>query len=287
MVVGVNRDHYYLDLQRGNNSPLEVLQMNGLRFCLALFVLWALSAVPAFGQLITNVVETGGDNEATDTITAKWTGQTWDRTIANEPTTGAVGTSFTMGTFGHLAPTFVDRNHRYSDHTVQATAVPPDFTIPAYLVGGEYIMSGNDNRDNASYNLAVTVSAPVTAYMLIDNRLGDPNKANDTPPIFGPTRMQWMLDQGWVATNNGLNRFGNTAVPDEVPLDEGGDNTIQQWYSVYSKDFPAGTFNLLQADNAGQNMYGVVIVPEPSTIALLGVALGGVALVVRRRRMAS
>ena len=26
--------------------------------------------------VITNVVETGGDNEATDTITAKWTGTT-------------------------------------------------------------------------------------------------------------------------------------------------------------------------------------------------------------------
>ncbi len=32
--------------------------------------------------ILTNVVETGGDNEATDTITAKWTGVTWNATIA-------------------------------------------------------------------------------------------------------------------------------------------------------------------------------------------------------------
>ncbi len=98
--------------------------------------------------------------------------------------------------------------------------------------------------------------------------------------------MQWILDQGWIATSNGLNRFANPAVPDEVPLDEGGDNSVQNWFSVYRKDVPAGTFSLFQADNAGQNMYGVVVVaiPEPSTIALLGFAVAGMVLVIRRRR---
>jgi hypothetical protein len=98
--------------------------------------------------------------------------------------------------------------------------------------------------------------------------------------------MQWMVDQGWVATNGGLNRTGSTAVPDEVPLDEGGDNTINNWFSVYRKTVPAGTFSLLQPDNAGQNMYGVVVVavPEPSTIALACCAAVGVAVAIRRRR---
>jgi hypothetical protein len=262
--------------------------MNRLTLCAALAVVWAALAVPVFAQNITNVVETGGDNEATDTIPAKWTGQTFSTSVANEPITGAIGTGFTVGTFGHLAPTFVDRNHRYSDHSVQATAVPPDFRIPAYLVGAEYIMSGNDNRDNANYRLDVTVAMPSSVYMLIDNRLGDPNSTNTTPPSFGPTKMQWILDQGWIATNNGLNRTGNTAVPDEVPLDEGANNTIEQWYSVYRRDVPAGTFSLFQADNAGQNMYGVVVVaiPEPSTIALACCAVVGLAVAIRRRRSA-
>jgi len=260
--------------------------MSRVKLCTALLVFWVASAAPVVAQNITNVVETGGDNEATDTITAKWTGQTFPRTIANEPTTGAVGSSFTVGSFGHLAPTFVDRNHRYSDHTVQATAVPPDFRIPAYLVGNEYIMSGNDNRDNAMYRLDVTVRNPSTVYMLIDNRLGDPNSSNADPPSFGPTKMQWILDQGWLPTANGLNRTANPAVPDEVPLDEGANNTIDQWYSVYRRDVPVGTFSLFQADNAGQNMYGVVVavIPEPSSIALLGGAAIGLVLVFRRWR---
>ncbi|MEX2139475.1 MAG: PEP-CTERM sorting domain-containing protein [Pirellulales bacterium] len=231
--------------------------MNWTKLCVALFLLCALSAVAVFGQNITSVVETGGDNEPTDTITAKWTGQTFERTVNNEPSAGAPGEPFTVGTFGHQAPTFVDRNHRYSDHF--ETSNPPEFRIPAYLVGGEYIMSGNDNRDNGSFRLDVTVANPSTVFMLIDNRLGAPNSPNADPPSFGPTKMQWILDEGWAATANGLNRLGDPAVPDEVPVDEGADNDIDQWYSVYRRDFPAGMFSLLQPDNAGQNMYGVVV----------------------------
>jgi hypothetical protein len=261
-----------------------------MRWQLAFVVLLgviALIAAPTFAQNITSVVETNGDNEATDTITAKWTGQTFNVTVANEPVTGAVvGNPYTVGTFGHLAPSFVDRNHAFSNHV--GAAVPAGYVIPAYLVGQEYIMSGNDNRDNATYILDVTVANPSTVYMLIDNRMSADTAATDNadPPTFDATHMQWILDQAWIATSNGLNRTANAAVPDEVPIDEGANGSIEQWYSVYRKDVPAGTFRLLQADNAGQNMYGVVVVaiPEPSTIALLGFAVAGMALAIHRRR---
>src|SRR5688500_14849345 len=145
--------------------------MNRTRFCTAFLVLAALCAEPVWGShIITTVAETNGDNEATDTITAKWTGQTFPVSVANEPVPGAViGDNYTVGTFGDLAPSYVDRNHRYI-----ADTNAPVQQIPAYLVGGDYIMSGNDNRDNNAppYQLDVTVNQPVTAYMLIDNRLG-------------------------------------------------------------------------------------------------------------------
>jgi hypothetical protein len=55
---------------------------------------------------------------------------------------------------------------------------------------------------------------------------------------------------------------------------------------VYAKEYPAGTFRLLQADNAGQNMYGVVVVPnavipEPGTLVLA--AVGFATLLTHRR----
>ncbi len=222
--------------------------------------LCAASAAPVVAANITNVVEIGGDNEPTDTITAKWTGVQWPVSVANEPVPGAVvGGSYTTGLFIDLAPAFVDRAHRYAD--VSASNTLP---IPGYLVGNEYIMSGNDNRDNAGYRLDVTVASASTAYMLIDNRLSDASNAN--PPTFDATHMQWILDQAWTPTTNGLNRAANPAFPDEVAFDEGADGTINQYYSVYSKEFPAGTFSLLQADNAGQNMYGVVIKPGSASV---------------------
>ncbi len=83
-----------------------------MRWQLAFVVLLVLFAAPAFAQNITSVVETGGDAEATDTIVAQWTGQTFTVSVAGEPFPGAVvGNPYTVGTFGHLAPTFVDRAH--------------------------------------------------------------------------------------------------------------------------------------------------------------------------------
>ncbi len=217
--------------------------------------------------IITSVVETGGDNEPTDTITAKWTGVTYATTIAGEPIVGsAVGSPFTVGTFGPNTPAFVDRAHRYFSDPSIAGSVP----IPAYLLGGEIIMSGNDNRDNATYKLDVTISRDAMVYLLIDQRLGDTD--NLTPPTFDATHMQWVLDQGWTAVRTGNNRTADSSLLDEVAFDESADNTVNQYYAIYSKRIPAGTFSLFQADNAGQNMYGVVVQPAPKPQLSVGIS---------------
>jgi hypothetical protein len=111
-----------------------------------------------------------------------------------------------VGFFGNHAPCFVDRNHRWTNASVTVS-------IPSYLLGQEYIMSGNDNRDNSGYILDVSVATAVNVYMLIDNRLGGNNA---DPPTFGPTAMQWILDEGWMPVITGANRAANPAFPDEI-----------------------------------------------------------------------
>jgi hypothetical protein len=80
--------------------------------------------------------------------------------------------------------------------------------------------------------------------------------------------MQWVLDEGWAGVSTGNNRAGSLTTPDEVGIDEGADGTINQWYSIYTKAFPAGTFQLKQPDNAGQNMYGVVVTHQAPSATL-------------------
>ncbi len=261
------------------------------RFLLGLAVVaWAGSAwaVPN----ITSVVESGGDNEPTDTIVAQFTGSTFINGIANEPVPGAAGDSYTVGLFGNLSPAFVDRNHRYIDAPLGTplaggVTLPVGVPIPSYLVGGEYIMSGNDNRDNANYLLDVTIAQDSFVFMLIDNRLSDGN--NETPPGLGAGAMQWIIDEAWEPIITGNNHLGTLDRPDEVGIDEGANGDLNQWYSVYAKAFPAGTFQLRQADNAGRNMYGAVVVPsevipEPGTLTLAALGLSTLLLSRRVRR---
>jgi hypothetical protein len=200
----------------------------------------AASALP----IITGLTQTDGDDNAN--TPAQFTGQTF-----THPNLGA---NFLVPVFGEEVPAYRDRVHQY-------TAATAEMALPSYLVGGEYIMNRNDNRDNATLTVTVTLSSPATVYVLVDNRLQD--GAGGDPPTFDPN-MQWLIDDGFLPVTTGLNRTQDTTLPDEVGIDEGADGAgpgqgVNQWFSVYSKEFPAGTVVLRQADNAGRNMYGVVV----------------------------
>jgi len=177
-------------------------------------------AVSVSAGTIVSVVESGGD---TDRPSAKFTGQTFD--ISNPNGTVLVA-GYTVPTFDAGAKSMTDRTHAYAPYATTST-------LPAYLVGNEYIMIANNDRDNASYTLAITLNQPANLYLLIDNRLGDADAA--TPPSIGPTgaKMTWVDPAaGWTPVTTGSNRALSTARPDEIGIDESADGSINNWSSV-------------------------------------------------------
>ena len=221
--------------------------------------------IPRAGAaVIVSVVETGGDGAPG----SHFTGETFSGALGN-------GSTYTVPLFGATVKAYTDRTHAWTN--ASGTVL-----IPPYLLNQEYIMTRNDNRDNNGgtnggsaniYNLAVTVNSDVQVFLLIDNRLGD--AANGNPPRLSFTNMSWVTNEGWAPVTNGINRTANITIPDEIGIDESADGTINNWSSIYSKTFPAGTFVLKQGNNPGQNMYGAVVVnvapsnapPAPANIA--------------------
>ena len=218
---------------------------------------------------IQRVVENNGD---TDRPSAKYTGLTFD--IEN-PTGTVLVPQYTVGRFGEDAKAMTDRTH---DYGASSATVP----LPSYLVGQEYIMIANNNRDNATYSLDITIAQPSLVYLLIDNRLSDGNAAN--PPDF-TSLMKWVKTDLWTPISLNGNHVGDASFPDDVGIDENADGSINNWSSVYAKLVPAGTFSIKEFGEAGRNMYGVVVaaIPEPGVSSLLLLGAGVMAL---RRRAA-
>jgi uncharacterized repeat protein (TIGR01451 family) len=254
-------------------KTIPIPRYAGLRLAAITLTSIALVAQQAPAAILTNVVETGGDNEATDTITAKWTGVTWNTTIANEPTLNTpVGTPFTVPAFGEDVPAMVDRAHQWNG----ISAAKP---IPNYLLGGEYIMIGNDNRDNVPFQLDLYVAQRCVVFVLIDYRRGDAaqggTESNGDPPFLGVPLDQWIA-MTWVSAggfqplSTGWNRSGNLSYPDEVAYDEGGDGTgpgngLNQYAGIYYRIVDPGASGTPAVSTyefgQGANMYGVVVTP--------------------------
>jgi len=216
--------------------------------------------------------------------------------------------------FGEDVFAFTDRNHQYNGarftsagvltNTNPAVAGDVTVPIPAYLLGGEYMSTFNNNRDNAAYVMNVVVGPAVQAYLLIDNRVGETTTNAFDPPTLGTgaSQMNWVLTDGWQVVNTGISPNGQR---DFIALDEGSTPAdfasrpaananlgvgpgvlINNFYSIYTKSFPAGsTITLKEQNSGGINMYGLVVqpaVPEPASVLSLA-AVGAIGLLRRRR----
>jgi hypothetical protein len=212
--------------------------------------------------------------------------------------------------FGEDAFAYLDRTHQYNGPRFTAAGALTTTTaaddqilgVPSYLVGGEYVSTNNTHRDNATFQMNVTVGPAVTAYLLVDNRVGSGTANTSLDPPTLTTVMNWVLTDGWVQKNSGISPGGN---PDTVGMDEGATisdfntrsttttslgtgagQSINSYLTVYEKSFAAGSTITLKEQNDGtsRNMYGLVLVeavPEPS---VLGVAAGAAVIGLVRGR---
>jgi hypothetical protein len=83
--------------------------------------------------VITSIEESGGDG-----VPSRYTGQTFNHS--------RLGT-ITLGLFAEDVPAYTDREHQWNSVTNNSGIA---IDLPSYLVGGEYIMPGDDLRDNAA-----------------------------------------------------------------------------------------------------------------------------------------
>jgi hypothetical protein len=129
------------------------------------------------------------------------------------------------------ALTFVDRTHVYAD-------------IPEFILGAQYIMLANDNKNMSGYELDVTMAADATLYVFVDNRMGGAAGGKDVNPNIDG--MGWLTEMDFVDTG------------EDIGIDESFDGGINQYFSIYSLSVTVGTITIYgNTEGHGGNMLGV------------------------------
>lgn len=223
--------------------------------------------------LITSIVENGTGLNAQGVVVSS----------ASSPGPGGTSGALVNESFWSSNRTHELTNPRTnSAGTLSVTDTDTLRPFPYYLLGLEYIQIANDNRGVTDFSLDVTLSAPVTAFLLLDNRDDGPtamnNGANTDDPVLGGT-YQWVIDDGWTRVNSGQMPNGQS---DYVGTDEGSTvatadlrvhtaggnvagpgNGLNQFFAVYRKNFSSGNhLGFTKAKGiAGGNMYSVAVSP--------------------------
>ena len=245
-------------------------------------VLWkelgilALGAVPLSGmaQILSGA---SSNTDLGDSLSVAYTGQTI--VLSDSVSVGGISSEYTVPMFGEDAKSMPDRLHEWNGVSVGVG-------LPGYLLGREYVMVANDGKFVADWEVTITLSQPARVYLLIDNRVGDSDASN--PPDLS-VGMTWAgLASGWNPMKTGANSAGDTALPDEVGVDElfagqepaiGSGVSVDNRSSVYFKDFPSGDFSVFEINEGnGRNLYGLVVAPVPElgeTALVSGLLLSG------------
>ncbi len=128
-----------------------------------------------------------------------------------------------------------------------------DSGMPAYLMGGDYVRTFNNDKANDQIRIKVKVAAPCKLYILFDNRLPVTDWLKKD---FQDTGDDIGLDNGPFMTNGKWHNKGPSGV--------GPGNSIDDEFSIWVKEIEKPcvvTLGATESPLSKPNMYGIVAVP--------------------------
>ena len=147
----------------------------------------------------------------------------------------------------------------------------PWANTPAQLVGAEYIMTFNNDKNGGETDVTYTITLGKAAMVAItcDDRI---------PAEWDAVSSQQEAVDLATALIGPAGTFQDTGL--DLFIREKADGSTDRAMSVYAAMLGPGVYTFGSMDS-GKNMYSIGAIPEPTSMLLLG--LGGLALIRRRR----
>jgi len=214
------------------------------KLILVLILVFALSSVAS--------ADTIGGSIITDVDRSR--GQEGDRALIGEFFDYTDPMEMYAGNLIDDNPVFSDRTYTHKD-------------VPGWMRGSEYVMTFNTDKSGSEFDVSymVTLGEEASLWLAVDDRLegdgfGDLISWVEMITYRFPGGIEWADTDDNLTIN--------------------GDNDRQMSVFMTTTNLPAGTYDFAM-NPLGRNFYTMGTVPEPMTIALLG--LGGLGLIRRKR----
>jgi hypothetical protein len=188
-----------------------------------------------------------------------------------QPTTGTANKA-PIGVFdSETNPMPVNHLSQWNVKIVFSDRTYPWINTPVVMLGYEYVPTFNDDKaaSEIMVQYAVTIGEAAKLWMTVDNRI-----PAEWLEVKDQAEAVWLATHTWAAPGT----FVDTGLDLFIQESSTTNRAMSVWMT--KEEMPAGTyaFGLMPS---GKNFYTIGTIPEPATIALLG--LGALTLLRRKK----